>query len=220
MASPAELLGRLFRQGGVLIGTVLLGVLAGAMYGLWKAPTYTADAHVVVVSSVTNNPDDQTGVKFAQAYGRIAGDAAVLDGTTTVQTGGSVAELRKQVRVQTSPDAPIIQITGSAPDATRAAAVANEVAASLITFGNARTAQTRVRVSLFSQASAPDAPTSPNKPLDIAVGAAAGLLVGGFATTAGVGTRRRKTPAAPATPTSAPLNGHPLKPVGAVDERH
>jgi capsular polysaccharide biosynthesis protein len=212
MASPAQLLGRLLRQGGVLAGAVVLGVLAGAMYGVWKAPTYTADAHVVVVAAA-NAPDDQTAVKFAQAYGRIGTDSAVLTGTDTVKGGGSVAALRDQVRVATSPDAPIIQVTGVAPNAARAAQVANEVATALIAFGNARSTQTTVRLASFSAASAPERPSAPNPPLAIAVGAAAGLLIGGFATTAGIGSRRRAAP----TPAPAPAAGHGSNGSGAVN---
>jgi capsular polysaccharide biosynthesis protein len=207
MASPAELLGRLLRQGGVLVGAILLGVLAGAMYSVVKAPAYTADAQVVVVNSATAT-DDTTAVKFAQAYGRITGDSAILGQTATVRSGGSVTALRGQIRAETSPDAPLVQITGTAPSAARAAQIANEVAGALITFGNQRSAQTGARLASFSQASAPDKPSSPNRPVDIAVGAAAGLLIGGFATTAGVGNRRRRRPEgpgpAPAVPAAAP----------------
>jgi capsular polysaccharide biosynthesis protein len=215
MASPAELLWRILRQGGVLAATVLIGAAAGVLYGAYKAPTYTADAHVVVVATAAQ--DDTTAVKFAQAYGRIAGDAAVLAETPLARGGRPVADLRRQVRVATSPDAPLIQVTGSAPDPTEAAQVANQVADSLIAFGNARSGQTRVRVSSFAQASTPDSPTSPKKPLALAVGLAAGVLVGGFATTAGIGAGRRRrpdpppappvvAPAAPAAP-AAPVNG-------------
>lgn len=215
MASPAELLGRLLRQGGVLAGAVLLGILGGAVYGVWKTPTYTADAHVVVVNSATA-PDEQSAVKFAQAYGRIAADSAILTGTDTVKGGGSVTELRGKLRVATSPDAPLIQVTGSGATGAEAAQVANEVATSIIAFGNTRAGQTGVRLASFAQASAPDAPASPNKPLAIAVGAAAGVLIGGFATTAGVGVRRRRTPSEPVpapspspapAPAPAPVNG-------------
>jgi capsular polysaccharide biosynthesis protein len=197
------------RQGGVLAATVLLGALGGVLYGAWKAPVYSADAHVVVVATAAQ--DDTTAVKFAQAYGRIAGDSAVLAGTPLARGGRTVAGLRREVRVATSPDAPLIQITGSAPNAAEAAQVANQVAESLISFGNARSAQTRVRVSSFAEASTPDGPTSPNKPLALAVGTAAGVLVGGFATTAGIGAGRRRRraepvpPPAPAAP--APRNG-------------
>jgi capsular polysaccharide biosynthesis protein len=189
----------------VLAGAVLLGVLAGAMYGVFKAPAYTADAQVVVVNAATAT-DDTTAVKFAQAYGRITGDSAILAQTATVKGGGSVTALRGQIRAETSPDAPLVQITGTAPNAARAAEIANEVAGALISFGNARSAQTGARLASFAQASAPDKPSSPNKPVDIAVGAAAGLLIGGFATTAGVGGRRRRPGPTPApTPAPAPL---------------
>jgi capsular polysaccharide biosynthesis protein len=217
MASPAELLGRLLRQGGVLAGAVLLGVLAGAMYSVVKAPAYTADAQVVVVNSATAT-DDTTAVKFAQAYGRITGDSAILSQTPTVRAGGSVTALRGQIRAETSPDAPLVQITGTAPNAARAAQVANEVAAALISFGNTRSASTGARLASFAQASAPEQPSSPNRPVDIAVGAAAGLLIGGFATTAGVGGRRRRREAAvapaaaPAAPPAAPQPNSGLLP--------
>jgi capsular polysaccharide biosynthesis protein len=211
MANPAELLSRIVRQGGVLAATVLIGTGAGVLYGVWKAPIYTADAHVVVVA--TTPADDTSAVKFAQAYGRIAGDSAVLSGTPLARGGRSVAVLREQVRVATSPDAPLIEVTGSAPNATEAAQVANQVADSLISFGNARTSQTGVRIASFAQAAAPDQPTSPNKPLAIAVGLAAGVLVGGFATTAGIGAARRRRPEAappvpaPRMPAVPPVNG-------------
>jgi capsular polysaccharide biosynthesis protein len=189
------------RQGGVLAATVLLGALAGVLYGVWKAPVYTADAHVVVVATAAQ--DDTTAVKFAQAYGRIAGDSAVLSGTPLARGGRSVADLRREVRVATSPDAPLIQITGSAPGAAEAAQVANQVADSLISFANARADQTRVRVSAFAPASTPDEPTSPNRPLALAVGIAAGVLVGGFATTAGIGSGRPRRRAEPVPPGAA-----------------
>jgi capsular polysaccharide biosynthesis protein len=191
MPFPADLLGRLLRQSGVLAGAVLLGALTDGVYGLWKTPTYSADAHVVVVNTATA-PDDQTAVKFAQAYGRISTDTAVLGATKTVKDGTSSATLRRQIRVETSPDAPLVQITGVAPTGAQAAEIANEVANSLIAFGNGRRTSTGVRLASFAQASIPDRPSSPNKPVDIAVGAAAGLLIGGFATTAGIGGRRRQ----------------------------
>jgi capsular polysaccharide biosynthesis protein len=206
MASPAELLGRLLRQGGVLAGAVLLGLLAGAMYGVFTTPAYTADAQVVIVNAASA-PDDSTAVKFAQAYGRITTDSAILGQTPTIRAGGSVTALRGAIRAETSPDAPLVQVTATAPNAARAAQLANEVAAALISFGNARSSSTGTRLASFAAASAPDAPASPNKPVAIAVGAAAGLLIGGFATTAGVGGRRRRTAPAPGAGPERPLNG-------------
>src|SRR2546428_7061658 len=113
MAAPAELLARLMKQGFLLAGIVLLGVLAGALYGRYQPLAYTADAHVVVVAIPP--ADDVTAVKFAQAYGRIATQPTVLGGTRPAVRGGSLQELRHRVRVSTSPDAPLFQLTATAP---------------------------------------------------------------------------------------------------------
>ena len=229
MASSAELLGRLLRQSVVLTATVLLGVLGGALYAKYKTPVYSAEAHVVVVA--TPPADDATAVKFAQAYGRIATDFAVLSGTTAAVRGGSLEDLRGRVRVSTSPDAPLIQLTGSAPTPAGAAEVANGVASSLIAFANARSGQTRVRLASFAEAAPPERQSSPNLPLNVAVGASAGLLVGGFAVTAGIGARRRRRKdraggaARPGAPVPAPRGpganglavGHDL-PRGRLDD--
>jgi uncharacterized protein involved in exopolysaccharide biosynthesis len=188
MAAPADLLGRLLRQAAVLAIMVLLGGGAGVLYARLTTPTYVADAHVVVLPAPPS--DDTTAVKFAQAYGRIATEPAVLAAASSTVRGGSPDDLRRQLRVSTSPAAPLVQLTGSAPTAQRAAEVANEVATALVSFGNARSSQTRVRLAMFAEASPPAQPSSPNQPLDIAVGAAAGLLVGALAVTAGVGASR------------------------------
>jgi len=136
-------------------------------------------------------------VNFAQAYGRIVTQEVVLaPAAVNLGWGGSVAELRRQLRVSTSPDAPLIQLTGSAGTPTQAADLANAVSKALVDYGVRRRAQTRVRLDSFADAVPPSAPASPNVPVDIAVGAAAGLLLGGLAVMAGVG-RRSAVPRQP-----------------------
>ena len=187
MAASNEMLHRLLRQGALLAALALLGLIAGAAYARFKAPTYTAQAYVAVLASA--QADDATAVKFAQAYGRIATEPVVLAQTTATARGMSPAQLRQQVRVTTSPDAPLVQLTGTAEDAKQSANLANEVAQALISFGNGRSSQTGVRLATFAEASPPDGPSSPNAPLDIVIGATAGLLVGALAVMAGVGLR-------------------------------
>ena len=136
-------------------------------------------------------------MNFAQAYGRIVTQEVVLaPAAVNLGWGGSVAELRRQLRVSTSPDAPLIQLTGSAGTPTQAADLANAVSKALVDYGVRRRAQTRVRLDSFADAVPPSAPASPNVPVDIAVGAAAGLLLGGLAVMAGVG-RRSAVPRQP-----------------------
>lgn len=185
MTAPGEMLRRLLRQAALLVLLAVLGLVGGGAYALLKAPTYTAKAHVVVIA--TEQGDDATAVKFAQAYGRIATESVVLARTSAAARGASAGELRRSVRVATSPDAPLVELTGTGRSAQDAANVANDLSSALIGFGNGRSGQTHVRLAAFAEASPPDEPSSPNLPLDLVVGAAAGLLVGGLAVMAGVG---------------------------------
>jgi hypothetical protein len=110
------------------------------------------------------------------------------------------------VQASVSPDAPLIQVSAGTGDAVGAAALANAVAGELVSYGNARSADTGVRLASFSQALPPSAPSSPVPFLDVLVGAAAGLLLGGLATLGA--TTRTPGPAAPLPPPHRP-SGRP-----------
>jgi capsular polysaccharide biosynthesis protein len=194
-----QILKRLLRRFGLVALLTLVGATAGAVYGAVKTPTYTAQAYVVV----TGEAGDPVGaVNFAQAYGRIATKGAVADRAATAL--GSRADL-KQVTASTSPDAPVIEITATGTEAARTAQVANAVAQALVDFAGTRKGETRVSVSVLAAASTPASPSSPKPPLEMAVGAAGGLLVGGLALLAGVG--RRSDIPRPATVAPAPAVG-------------
>jgi capsular polysaccharide biosynthesis protein len=156
---------------------IALGLACGLGYGLAATPQYTATAYVMVVPTRTGDPAAALG--FAQAYGRIVTGSAVLAGAQRA-ADASAADLRGRVRSATSPDAPMISVTGTGTRGTGAAHVANAVADSLARTGNATSASTGVRLLVFARATAPTAPTSPSAPLSAAVGAAAGGLLGGF----------------------------------------
>lgn len=180
-----EILRRLVRRFGLLLLLTLIGGVAGAAYGALKTPTYTAKAYVVAVPTSAQG-DPISALNFAQAYGRVAtsdpvlAKASVLLGTTD-QSG------LRQATAATSPDAPVIEITASGPEAKHTAAVANSVANALVEYGGNRKAETRVSLSLLAGAIAPTRPTSPKPPMELAIGAAGGLLIGGLAVLAGVG---------------------------------
>jgi capsular polysaccharide biosynthesis protein len=186
-----EILKRLVRRFGLLVLLTVLGAVAGAAYAAVKTPTYQAKAYVVVTAEAG---EGQAAVSFAQAYGRVAtkGPAAEKAAATL---GGS-SELN-QVTASTSPDAPVIEIIATHPNAARSAVVANAVAQGLVDFAATRKAETRVSVSMLATAAAPSSPSSPKPPLEAAVGAAAGLLLAGLAALAGVGrsaVARRRDP--------------------------
>ncbi|MFC1443746.1 Wzz/FepE/Etk N-terminal domain-containing protein [Streptacidiphilus sp. N1-10] len=161
-----------------VLAAVPLGAACGGAYALAAPVQYQANAYVMVVPQATG--DSATAVNFAQAYGRVITQPEILL-EASVSTGVPLAKLAPLIQATTSPDAPMVQITGSAPTAARAAQEANAVARSLVTFGNAVTKQTRVQLITFAAAARPDAPSSPSHTLDVAVGGAAGLLIGGLA---------------------------------------
>ncbi len=176
MAGKAQIMTRLVRW--LLLGLVTaLGALAGLGYVLLSHPVYTAKAYVLVVAQ---NPGDSTSaVSYAQAYARIAGQGEALNAAAAASNGAaSVSELRSQVRASTSPDAPVIEVTGSAGSARHAADLANLVAIGLVNTANDHSADTRMRLTVLSAAIPPADPASPRPALDIAVGAAMGLLLG------------------------------------------
>ena len=169
--------GSILRRCWPLVAAVPLGAVAGGVYALVAPAQYQANAYVMVVPSSVG--DSSTAVDFAQAYGRVIAQPEILL-SASASTGVPLAKLAPLVQAVTSPDAPMIQVTGTAATAKGSAAEANAVATSLVAFGNAASKQTDVKLLTFAAAARPDAPSSPSRTLDVAVGGAAGLLVGGL----------------------------------------
>jgi capsular polysaccharide biosynthesis protein len=189
----AQILRRLMHRFGLLLVLTVLGGTAGAVYSATKTPTYRATAYVVVTADAG---EPFAAVNFAQAYGRVVTTGPAAENAAQKIGPGAAADLAR-VTASTSPDAPVIEITAAGPDAGRVQVVANAVAQGLVDFAATRKAETRVGVSMLAQAAKPARPSSPKPPLELAVGAAAGLLLAGLAALAGVGrtalTRRRDT---------------------------
>jgi len=177
-----EILRRLVRRFGLLILLTLIGGIAGAVYSAVKTPTYTAKAYVVAIG---DKGDPISALNFAQAYGRVATSGPLL-----AMAGATLGANRTgltQVTASTSPDAPVIEITATGPAAKHTADLANAVANALADYGTARKDETHVSLALLAGATTPQRPSSPQPPLELVVGAAAGLLIGGLAVLAGVG---------------------------------
>ncbi|MBB1256002.1 hypothetical protein H3146_21955 [Streptomyces sp. OF3] len=154
-----------------------VGAGGGAAYGMLATPQYSATGYLVAVPAKDSDP--QAALGFAQAYGRVATSPAVLRQAQNV-AGEPVARLRAGVRSATSPDAPMIEITGTAPRPQLAAVRANAVATALTDTSADAAEQTGVELRVLAPAHAPTAPSSPSPPLATAVGAATGGLVGGL----------------------------------------
>jgi capsular polysaccharide biosynthesis protein len=196
MDDTRQILAGVVRRWWLVGALAALGGLVGLGYTGVARPSYVAKAYVIVVAQ------DQTGstsaVSYAQAYTRIAPQGDVVDAAARRSHGAaSAAQLRRQVQAASSPDTPVIEITGSARSGRRSAELANLVADSLIRTANRQSAATRIRPTLLSAAAPPADPVSPRLAPDVAVGAAVGLLLGGLAVLAGAGNGALPTPPVP-----------------------
>ncbi|MFF2661147.1 hypothetical protein ACFVUH_27755 [Kitasatospora sp. NPDC058032] len=168
---------------------VPLGAVAGAGYALVAHPSYAANSYVIVVPETQG--EGATAVSFAQAYGRLAGQPQVL-AAAAAETGHGLGKLQSLVHGTTSPDAPMIEITGTGPRPEEAVRAADAVARSLVAFANSSSRESGVRLVPLAAAAEPAKPTTPSGRLDVAVGGAAGVLIGALV----MMTRRRNTASA------------------------
>ncbi|MGW3073172.1 MULTISPECIES: Wzz/FepE/Etk N-terminal domain-containing protein [unclassified Kitasatospora] len=175
MTTPRRSARRLVHRWWPVVLAVPLGAAAGAGYAVVAHPSYAANAYVLVVAQ---NPGEAAiATNFAQAYGRLAGQPQVL-AVAADETGHTRTELQTLVHGTTSPDAPMIEITGTGRRPQDAAGTADAVARSLVAFANTSSKDTNVRLVTLAPAAAPDKPTTPSGKLDVAVGGSAGLLLG------------------------------------------
>ncbi|MFI6687289.1 lipopolysaccharide biosynthesis protein [Streptomyces sp. NPDC050485] len=176
----------------------LLGATAGGAYGMVSTPEYRATSYVVVTPA--GKSESSVALGFAQAYGRVATEVAVI-GDAQVWAGVSAETLRRSVQTATSPDAPMIAITATSARARDAAGIANAVARALTLNGAHTQADTGVKVVQFSRAAKPLAPSSPTASLTALVGGCAGGLLGGLSLLA---RPRRRTETEPGVAVPSP----------------
>lgn len=155
----------------------LAGGLLGGVYGLAKPPAYTATAYVVAVP--TEKSDSASALGFAQAYGRVATQVAVL-GDAQVWAGVPVRTLQSSVQTATSPDAPMVSITATSARPDLAADMANAVSRALTRHANDTKSATNVELQQFARATKPTEPSSASPAVTGLVGASAGGLLGGL----------------------------------------
>ncbi|MBO1418499.1 Wzz/FepE/Etk N-terminal domain-containing protein [Streptomyces sp. FH025] len=209
MTTPRRSARRLVRRWWPVALAVPLGAAAGAGYAVVSHPSYTATAYVLVAPQ--NPGESTTATNFAQAYGRLVGQPQVL-AAAAAETGRTRVQLAALVHGTTSPDAPMIEISGTGRRARDAARTADAVAESLVAFANTSSKDTNVRLVTLAPAAAPDRPTTPSGKLDVAVGAAAGVLLGSLV----MMTRRRGLAAEPVAEVPAASEPAAAEPVAEV----
>jgi hypothetical protein len=150
----------------LVAGGVAAGAVCGVLYAWVAVPQYVARGHVLV--RVGAGEDAAAAVGLAQVYGRLADDPVVLR---------EAGRLPGEVRASTSPDAPVIEITGTADEPRTAAAVANAVAPALVAYGNAAEPPSGAELAVLSPALPPSGPSSPTAGAAVAVGACSGAVL-------------------------------------------
>ncbi|MDQ1045704.1 lipopolysaccharide biosynthesis protein [Streptomyces sp. V4I2] len=181
----------------LLAAGTLAGALAGGTYGALAPSAYSATAYVVAVP--TEKSDPQAALGFAQAYGRVATQLAVL-GEARAGAGVPMRTLLENVRTATSPDAPMVAVTATAARPDLAVDMANAVTRALTRHADRAKDATHVELQQFSRAVRPTEPSSASPVLTVLVGASAGGLLGGLALLV----RPRRTPVDSAPPAVVP----------------
>ncbi|MFE7750529.1 YveK family protein [Streptomyces sp. NPDC057428] len=156
---------------------VLLGAACGFAYGTLATPQYTATSYAMVTAGKAVDPAAALG--YAQSYGRLATSDATLSYARGA-AGEPVRELRRHVLSETSPDSPMIAVSGTSDDPDRAADIANAVTEAVVVSSGHVAKDTGVKLIKFSHAVPPGDPVSPSVPLGTAVGGSAGGLIGGL----------------------------------------
>lgn len=161
----------------LLAAGAVLGGLIGGAYGVVKPPVYTATSYVVAVPAEQSDPAAALG--FAQAYGRVATQLAVL-GDAQVWAGVPVKTLQQSVSTATSPDAPMVSVSATSSRPDLAADMANAVSRALTRHANDAKADTNVELQQFARATKPTEASSASPTVTGLVGASAGGLLGGL----------------------------------------
>lgn len=162
----------------LLAAGALVGALAGGGYGLARTPQYTATSYVVAVPAKGSDPASALG--YAQAYGRVATQLAVL-GDAQVWAGVPVRTLKESVRTATSPDAPMVAVTATSDRPDLAADMADAVSRALTRHAGDTSGSTHVTLRQFARATRPTEPSSAPAGTTGLVGASAGGLLAGLA---------------------------------------
>lgn len=188
---------RLLRRGWMLLLTAtLLGLLAGSVSSLLSTKTYdsTTSLYVSVQTPGDNSAVDLSqGSSAAQAkvrsYVQIVSSSDVLDPVIKeLRLSESSTALAGRVSALSKPNTVNIEITVSDTDPVRAAALADAVAKSFSSVVAEKLeaptvgSTSPVRITTFQKAVVPTAPSSPNVPVNVALGLFCGLLAGLAAT--------------------------------------
>lgn len=173
----------------IIVSVTLLGVTVAAAFTLTRTPVYESQSTVFVsTQGGSTTAELQQGLSFTQArintYVGLAETPAVL--TPVVSSLGlteTAEELARRVTAAAALNSTLITVTVTGTDPAGAADVANAVASSLATVvprlePEAEDGSSPVRLSRVRDAQPALRPSSPNVPVNLAIGGLIGLFAG------------------------------------------
>lgn len=187
---------RIIRKHLVTAAIVFVMVFAGVTaYTFLVPPKYTATAQAMATYNASQG--DDAGISQQYTGGTyIAGQITSYTTLATTETvlepvikdlglDTSVKSLAGQLTVTNPTNTAFVNISVEDGDAQQASDIANAVAASMqnVIQNDLYSAADKspVKISIVQRARVPESPSSPNKPLYLAVGVVAGLVLGVFA---------------------------------------
>ncbi|WP_298944453.1 polysaccharide biosynthesis tyrosine autokinase [uncultured Microbacterium sp.] len=203
----------------IIIVATLVGIGVAAAFSLSRTPQYEASSTIAVSTQGSGTVAElQQGSSFAQTrintYVGLVQTPIVLNPVIVAMDLDMTAdELAAQVTASSALNTTLITVAASDSDPVQAAEIANAVAASLSSVvpeiePTVSEGASPVRLTRVSDALPPLKPSSPNVPLNLALGALVGLALGiGFAVLRSVLDNRVRTPRDVAQVTESPLIG-------------
>ncbi|MEO8908073.1 MAG: polysaccharide biosynthesis tyrosine autokinase [Microbacteriaceae bacterium] len=182
---------RVLRKGWILILLLtLVGVAAAAGYSIIKTPEYQATSKVFVSTQGGATVQDlQSGNTFTQQRVQtyadlVATPVVLLPVAAALKLNMTSDDLAKLVTATSPLNTTLIEITATSTSATQAADIANAAGSSLTTVVQGLEtpatpdATSPVKLTRVQAATVPQKPSSPNVPLNLALGLLVGLALG------------------------------------------
>jgi capsular polysaccharide biosynthesis protein len=173
------------RRWPLLVVLVVTGAIVGLLVAAGTRPMYTASAtSYIAVRSTASVGDLQQGGSVALRAGRsfaaLATNRRVLDGVIEDLHLATTADaLAQRIVAATAQDTVLLTVDVTDPSPTQAARIANAVQDRLgrTVAALAPAVRQGTGLTLIRPAAPPGVPSSPNAPLDAAIGALAGAAV-------------------------------------------
>ena len=186
----ADYLAILKRRWLSILMATLLGLAAGLAFSLLQTPMYTASSQVFVsVRGAGDNVNELVqGTTFTtravRTYTQLVSAPRVLEPVIAeLGLNTTPVQLAERVRAQSPLDTVLINVTADDPSPIMAAEIANATARSLANVVTeletpAGAVDSPVQISTVRDALVPLSPSSPNLPLNAALGLLVGLAIG------------------------------------------